>query len=76
MRLHCGYIYNMAKRGSRYFDGRLLDFWERHVGAAARTGACAQAERLRKEGYFVRIVKVGRVYPDYCVYRLHNGGAS
>jgi hypothetical protein len=51
----------------------MLDFWERHVGPTARTNALAQATKLRGEGYFVRIVKVGRVCPDFCVYRLHNG---
>lgn len=63
----------MAPRGSRYFNSRMLDFWERHVGPTARTNALAQATKLRGEGYFVRIVKVGRVCPDFCVYRLHNG---
>ena len=63
----------MAPRGSRYFGNRLFDFWERHLGHAARLDALAQAEKLREEGYFVRIVKVGRIYPDFCIYRLHNG---
>jgi hypothetical protein len=66
----------MAARGSRYFKIgghlRLLDFWERHVGPTARTSALQQTSRLRADGYFVRIVKVGRIRPDYCVYRLKN----
>ena len=66
----------MAPRGSRYFGNRLLDFWERHVGPAAWTSALEQAAKLRADGYFVRIVKVGRVCPDFCVYRLHNGDST
>lgn len=63
----------MARRGSRYFGKRLYDFWERHVGPTARACALQQAAKLREDGYFVRIVKVGSILPDWVVYRLKNG---
>jgi hypothetical protein len=62
----------MAPRGSRYFGMRLYDFWERHVGPTARSSATEQAAKLREDGYFVRIVKVGSILPDWVVYRLKN----
>lgn len=72
--LTCGYTAAthrlMAPRGSRYFGMRLFDFWERHTGPDAKAGAAQQAEQLRDEGYFVRIVKVGDLFPNWCVYRL------
>jgi len=56
--------------GARYYNGRQLLLCGRHTGLHARDDAAAEADRLRKRGYWARIVKVCRY--DYKVYSLLN----
>ena len=68
--LHGGVSFqsNPARRGERYFDGRLLLLEWRHIGLDAKEKAFEHAALLRKQGKFVRIVRVNSF--TYSVYGL------
>ncbi len=57
-------------RGARYYDGRQLLLSGRHIGLDARAEASAEAARLRKRGYWARIVRVSQY--NYAVFSLLN----
>jgi len=59
-----------GRPGARYYDCRQLLLSDRCTGLDARAEAVASADRLRKRGYWARIVKVSQY--NYAVYSLLN----
>jgi hypothetical protein len=57
-------------RGTRHIDGRYYLLNGRWIGVDAQEEARKVAERRRKDGYFVRVVKMG--FMDYALYEFPN----